>query len=100
MLKKSSIGPPSQYLGGKLRQVILDNGKKSWAWGSSQYAQYAVKNVEEYLQNNGEKLVTRVPCPLSNEYRAEIDVSQELAGAELSYFHLLIGVLRWIFELG
>ena len=82
MLKKSSIGPPSQYLGGKLRQVILYNGTKSWAWGSSQYIQDAVNNVEEYLQKTGEKLVSCAPCPLSNGNRPEIDVSQELAGAQ------------------
>ena len=48
MLKEKSIGPPSQYLGGKLRKVTMDNGVDAWAWGSLQYVQAAVKNVEEY----------------------------------------------------
>ena len=81
MLKKYSIGPPSQYLGGNLIQVKLYNGTKIWAWGSSQYVQSDVKNVEEYLQNTGENIAARAPCPLSNVYRPEIDVSKELAGA-------------------
>ena len=100
MLKEKSIGPPSQYLGGKLRKVTMDNGVDAWAWGSSQYVQAAVKNVEEYLEKRGEKLVAKAPTPLSSGYRPEIDISQELAGAEASYFHSLIGVLRWIVELG
>ena len=44
-LKESSIGPPNQYLGGKLREVELENGQKCWAFGSKQYVEAAVKNV-------------------------------------------------------
>ena len=33
-LKEESIGDPGQYLGGKLRKVILDNGAEAWAFGS------------------------------------------------------------------
>ena len=40
------------------------------------------------------------PTPLSSGYRPEIDVSPELGGEEASYFHSLIGVLRWIVERG
>lgn len=100
VLKEESIGPPSQYLGGKLRQVTLDDGTKAWAFGSSQYVQAAVKNVETHLAKRNEKLVAKAPTPLSSGYRPEIDVSAELDGPEASYFHSLIGVLRWIVELG
>ena len=99
-LKEASIGEPSQYLGGKLRKVTMDNGMDAWAWGSSQYVQAAVQNVEEYLQKKGEKLVAKAPTPLSSNYRPEIDISSELTGADASYFHSLIGILRWIVELG
>ena len=34
VLKEESIGPPSKYLGGKLREVMLLNGVKAWAFGS------------------------------------------------------------------
>ncbi len=36
VLKPKSIGPPYQYLGGKLREVTLANGVKAWAFGSHQ----------------------------------------------------------------
>ena len=36
-LKESSIGPPTKYLGGKLREVELKNGQKCWSFGSKQY---------------------------------------------------------------
>ena len=34
ILKEESIGPPSKYLGGKLRQVTLKSGVKCWAFDS------------------------------------------------------------------
>jgi hypothetical protein len=33
VLQDESIGPPSQYLGGKLCEVTLENGTKAWAFG-------------------------------------------------------------------
>ena len=33
-IKESSIGAPTQYLGGKLRMVELENGQKCSAFGS------------------------------------------------------------------
>ena len=100
VLKEESIGKPTQYLGGKLREVTLDNGVSAWSFSSTQYVQAAVKNVEEYLSSKGEKLVAKAPTPLSNGYRPEIDMSPELESADASYYHSLIGVLRWMVELG
>ena len=85
-MKEESIGPPSKYLGGKLREVELDNGTKCWTFSSSQYVQDAVKNVEECLAKKGEKLAARALTPLSDGYRPEIDVTSELADAEVSYY--------------
>ena len=100
VLKDESVGPPSMYLGGKLRQVELLNGEKAWAFGSSQYVQSAVKNVYEHLEKQGMKLPCKAPNPLTFDYRPEIDVSQELAEDDALYYQTLIGVLRWIVELG
>ena len=100
VLKDESVGPPSMYLGGKLRQVELLNGEKAWAFGSSQYVQSAVKNVYEHLARQGLKLPCKAPNPLTFDYRPEIDVSQELGEDDASYYQTLIGVLRWIVELG
>jgi hypothetical protein len=73
---------------------------KAWAFGSCQYVQSAVKNVEEHLAKIKEKLPYKAPTPLSSGYHPEIDVSPELGEADASYFRSLIGVLRWIVELG
>ena len=100
MLKEKSIGDPGQYLGGKLRKVQLENGVDCWAFSSTQYVQDAVNNVEQYLKKKGQKLVAKALAPFKNNYRPEIDMTEELEEDEASYYHSLIGVLRWIVELG
>ena len=87
VLKEELIGPPSKYLGGNLRQVMLLNGVKAWAFGSSQYVQSAVKKVYKHLAKQGMKLHCKAPNPLTFDYRPEIDVSQELGlGTEISFW--------------
>ena len=100
MLKEESIGPPSQFLGGKLHEVELENGVETCAFVSAQFEKAAVDNVETYLKSKEKKLVARAPTPLSNGYMPKIDVSPELQPAESLYFHSLIVILRWIVELG
>ena len=99
-LKEESIGIPSIYLGGKVRKVTLDNGAQAWSFSSSQYVKAAVGNVEEYLEKRGEKLMPKAKTPLSSNYRPEVDVTKELDPIDSSYYMSLIGILRWMVELG
>ncbi|KAI2504182.1 Reverse transcriptase (RNA-dependent DNA polymerase) [Fragilaria crotonensis] len=41
-----------------------------------------------------------VATPLSSGYRPELDLSPELGSKQLNYYQGLIGVLRWICEIG
>lgn len=105
-LKESSIGKPTIYLGGKCREVELDNGVKCWAFGSSQCVQNAIKNIEEELGKRRERgdtkysLPTKVRSPLPVTYAPELDSTPELGPSDASYYLSLIGILRWIVELG
>ena len=99
-LKEESIGPPSIYLGGKMSKVILNNGVEAWSFSSSQYVKAAVKNVEEYLAKEDRKLPTRAASPFLARYRPETDTTPELCHTKASYYMALIGVLRWMVELG
>ena len=105
-LKEESIGPPKIYLGGHVRKVELETGVNCWAFGSSQYVQAAVKNVENYLADchrTGDtrfSMPARANTPMRTSYRPELDVSPELQPKDASYYQSLIGVLRWIVELG
>ena len=100
-LKQESIGEPTIYLGGKVWKVQRDNGVKAWAFGSSQYVQAAVSNVENWLSKDANKrwmLPAKAKTPLKSGYRPELDVSPVLNATEASYYQSLIGVLHWIVE--
>ena len=99
-LKEESIGPPDIYLGGKVSKVTLENGVKAYSFSCSKYVQAAVNNVTDHLEKIGLKLPSRTKTPLSSNYRPEIDVSPELNATDATYYQSLIGVLRWMVELG
>ena len=63
-MKPGSIGPPSLYIGGRMRKVTFENGVKAWGFSSSQYVQAAVKNVEEYLMTTERKLPSKALTPI------------------------------------
>ena len=87
-------------LGGKPRKVELNNGIYCWAFSPTQYVQDAMNNVEQYLKFKGKKLFAKAPAPFQNNYRPEIDMTEELGNYDAAYYHSLIGVLIWIVEIG
>ena len=102
-LKEESIGLPTVYLGGRVRKVQLENGVWAWSFSLSQYVQSAIKNVEEYIrrpENSHLKIPSNAETPLMTSYRPELDVSPELTPRDSTYYQSLIGILRWIVELG
>ena len=102
-LKEESIGPPTVYLGGRVCKVQLENGVWAWRFSSSQYVQSAIKNVEAYIgrpKNSQLKIPSKAETPLMMSYRPELDVSSELTSRDSAYYQSLIGILRWIVELG
>ena len=100
VVKPKSIGKPTQYLGNKVSQVTMENGVSAWSFSSSQHVQNAVKNVEAHLANSGESLPKKTTSLWTRDYRPETDVTHELPPKQAAYFQSLIGVLRWICELG
>ena len=72
-------------LGGELRKVELDNGIDCWAFSSTKYVQDAVNNVEHYLKVKGKKILAKAPVPFQNNYRPEIDMTEELGEDDAAY---------------
>jgi hypothetical protein len=63
----------------------------------------AVQNVEDFLAKDERKrwkLPNKAETPLCTSYRPELDVTPELSPQEAAYYQSLIGILRWIVELG
>ena len=76
-----------------MSKVVMENGSTAWSFSSSQYVPSAVKNIEDSLAKQGEKLTARANTLLTSNYRPEIDVSMELQPVDVAYFHSLIGII-------
>lgn len=79
-MKAGSIGDPDLYLGGKLKEMTLENGVNAWAISSSKYVQEAVSSVQKYLDNEmeGRKLAQRAAMPMPPNYDSIMDVTPML----------------------
>jgi hypothetical protein len=104
-----SIGPPKVYLGANIQKLPSNTvGKDCWGSSSEQYVREAVKNVKARLKQDGfifnKKLSDPNYSPASpfsaKLYRPELDTTLECNDIQTSFYQNLIGVLRWIVELG
>ncbi len=102
-LKPSLAVDPNIYLGAKLKMARLENG--IWALGlsPSKYAAQAVKNCAKHLTNklnNHFRLPQQADNPFPYDYCPELDLSEPLDPECSSFYQHLIGVMRWMVELG
>jgi hypothetical protein len=64
------------------------------------YVKSAVNNVKQLLAADGRFLKRTAKTPFPSGYRPEVDMSDELHSDLASRYSQLIGVLRWMVELG
>ena len=86
-----------------LKRYIAESeepGKVRWALASTKYTKRAIADLEVELDAIGKRLRTKVTTPLAGSYRPELDQPTELNAERQNYFQGLIGLLRWICELG
>jgi hypothetical protein len=74
--------------------------KQVWTMSAQEYIKRAIEEVERELKASNLFLPKKVETPLSSGYRPELDFSLELCPQMINYYQGLIGVLRWIVELG
>ena len=104
-LKDGTIEEPTLYLGADIEKFeVPGSSNTAWAMSSTKYTAKAIETVEQELATSkyGYKYLpsTGIKTPLSGDYRPEIDPTQELDHQQQNYYQGLIGVLRWICELG
>jgi hypothetical protein len=102
-LKPSSVGNLDILLGAKLRQTQLAHGILAWGLSPSKYVAQAVKNCEKHLTNKLNSifwLPQRADNPFPYDYCLESDLSNPLDPECSSFYLHLIGVMRWMVELG
>ena len=81
----------------------MSNNVWCWSLSPSKYVQEAVRNCQNHLKENysGEyKLIANAPNPFPLVYEPEMYVSPLLLPDEASYYHNIIGVMRWMVKLG
>jgi hypothetical protein len=64
------------------------------------YVKNAIGDVERERADADRKLIPNAKTQLASGYRPELDTPPELGSKQLNYFQGLIGILRWICELG
>ena len=102
-LKESSVVDPDIYLGAKLKKVQMDNDVWCWSISPSKYVQEAVRDYQKYLKedlSDEYELIANAPNPFQLGYEICMDVYPLLSPDEASYFQTIIGVMRWMVELG
>ena len=107
-VREDTIKEPDQYLGADIGKVHFNDGTHAWTMGSATYIKNAVKNVKVRLKEDGFQYNSKLSSveysarqPFSAvEYRPELDTSLECNDEQINFYQNLIGVLRWIVELG
>ena len=101
---KETPADPKLYLGADVTKWYIENSdeptKVRWAMSSENYTKKVLQEVERELEEAGRSLPKKTVTPLSSGYRPEIDMSEELDPTRQNYFQGLIGILRWLVELG
>jgi hypothetical protein len=102
-MKPGSIGDPKMYLGETLKKMKLENGVSAWATSPAKYVYASVENVEKYINDLGDdrwKLPKHCSNPFELNYEPEMDTSDVLNAELASWYASLIGMLRWMVEIG
>jgi hypothetical protein len=103
MLKPSSIGNPSMYLGAKLKLTQISNGVYAWGMSPAKYIKETVSNCEKHLKTNYDgwhAMPTQAVNPFAMGYEPEIDETPALDLDQASYFQSIIGGMRWMCKIG
>ena len=107
-VKPESIIEPTSYLGADLSKVHFEDRSFAWLMGSANYVGKVVKNVKKALERDGfefnRKLSDIRYSPkqpyTTASYCPEMDTSALCNDKQVTFYQNLIGILRWIVELG
>ena len=97
--KNDKIIEPEFNLGVTQKKKKL-NRHNVWTMTSQEYLRNAIKTVEAHLSKKCRKLPARAMTPMSSGYYLEVDSSPELDADDTMLFQELIGILRWVVEIG
>ena len=101
LLKVESIREPCRYLGASITKHLLDGDSHyTWAIGSREYLIESLRIVKQKIEPLNLKLKSKVTSALPSGYKPELDASDYLDDDNAVLYMQLIGILRWLVELG
>lgn len=109
-VKPDSIEEPKAYLGANVGILYDEYNNKHWTMSSKDYCTKAIKNLKKKLEDDGFQYNKKLSDahngyspkqPFTTaSYRPEMDVSMDCTDAQVTLFQNMIGILRWVVELG
>ena len=102
-LNPGSAGEPDMYLGAKLRQITLINNVGAWGMIPLKCVREADKIFAKHVKDNflgNYTLSARSENLFFMGHEAFMDTYKALNPAEEYYFQSIIGVMRWMIEIG
>jgi len=101
LLKIDSIKEPSRYLGATISKHLMDGDSHyTWAIGSKEYLIESLRVVKQRIVPLNLTLKSKVTSALPSGYKPELDASDYLDDDDTILYMQLIGILRWLVELG
>jgi hypothetical protein len=107
-VREDTIKEPDQYLGADIGKVHYNDGSFAWTMSSTSYIKNATKNIKARLADDGLRFNPKLSDKnysaknpfSSNDYRPELDTSVECTKEQNQFYQNIIGILRWVVELG
>ena len=98
---------PTMYLGADICKFVIPddtNGTTCWAMSADSHVKKALQVVEARLKNDDvrfrpSKKTSEHPFS-SQSYKPELDTSEECNEEQTQFYQSLIGIMRWLCEIG
>ncbi|CAJ1931864.1 unnamed protein product, partial [Cylindrotheca closterium] len=104
MLKSDSIAEPTTFLGATISKRFVDpsDSRKCWSIGLTNYLLEALRVVKSRIshQKYNLNLKRNVSAALPSGYKPELDNTDFVDAETHTLYMQLIGILRWLVELG
>ena len=107
-VKPGSIEIPKTYLGADIHKVTYEDGLHAWTMSAESYVKKVIANIKKRLEKDNacfnkklSDMSISAPQPFSSvNYRPELDTSVECTPDQVTLYQNVIGILRWVVELG
>ena len=104
---KEPPSPPKMYLGADFSSydVTLENGQtvNCWAMSADSHIKKALQVIKERMNKDGVRFKSKKVADqpfTSVDYRPELDTTEYCNDEQVQFYQSLIGIARWLCELG